>query len=261
MNILVGADPEFFLEKENKIVASQPYLPGSKFEPYAVAGGGSVHRDNVMGEFGILPATSEDEFVHNISVTVNAIKKLIKPNDLHIKWLPHVYMDEEQLKHVEAWTFGCLPDRDCWERDNSQSADEDTVGTLRCAGGHVHLGFNFKGPSDKVRAARACDIHLGLGSVLFDNDCVRRKTYGRAGRYRKKSYGIEYRTLSNAWLQDEKLIRWVYRGAVKAVTVREGLDRRFGLTPATNIINAINYGDKKEAVKLMKHFDAEFPPC
>ncbi len=31
-----------------------------------------------------------------------------------------------------------------------------------------------------------------------------------AGRYRKPSYGVEYRTLSNFWLNSPELVGWIY---------------------------------------------------
>jgi hypothetical protein len=42
--------------------------------------------------------------------------------------------------------------------------------------------------------------------------------YGAAGAFRPKPYGVEYRVLSNAWLQSEELMAWVYRTTTKAIT-------------------------------------------
>ena len=41
--------------------------------------------------------------------------------------------------------------------------------------------------------------------------------YGKAGAFRPKTYGVEYRTLSNAWLFSKKLQSFVYRGVQRAV--------------------------------------------
>jgi len=50
-----------------------------------------------------------------------------------------------------------------------------------------------------VLLIKLLDIILGITSVLMDNrtNKERRKMYGKAGDYRLKSYGIEYRVLSN----------------------------------------------------------------
>ena len=50
------------------------------------------------------------------------------------------------------------------------------------------------------------DYTLGLDSLLLDSDTRRRSMYGRAGSFRFKEYGIEYRTLSNFWIKNNKSI-------------------------------------------------------
>lgn len=55
------------------------------------------------------------------------------------------------------------------------------------------------------------DFYLGLPSLLFDNDNKRRQMYGQPGSYRPKPYGVEYRVLSNKWLESDTLKRWVFR--------------------------------------------------
>jgi hypothetical protein len=45
---------------------------------------------------------------------------------------------------------------------------------------------------------------------MWDKDATRRQLYGKAGAFRPKPYGMEYRVLSNRWLDSEPLMRWVY---------------------------------------------------
>ncbi len=41
---------------------------------------------------------------------------------------------------------------------------------------------------------------------MYDKDTERRGMYGKAGAFRPKPYGVEYRTLSNAWLSNDERI-------------------------------------------------------
>jgi hypothetical protein len=59
---------------------------------------------------------------------------------------------------------------------------------------------------------------------LWDNDTMRRKMYGRYGAFRPKSYGVEYRALSNAWVRDPDLYDFIYNLSQYAVaTAQSGL--------------------------------------
>ena len=74
--------------------------------------------------------------------------------------------------------------------------------------------------------------------------------YGKAGCIRYKPYGVEYRTLSNAWLKNEKLMRWAYRNTVKGVNellAGNNLADKYGDVQAI-----INGSDMKEARKILQ---------
>lgn len=60
------------------------------------------------------------------------------------------------------------------------------------------------------------DWYVGLGSLMFDTDKVRRRTYGGPSAYRNKPYGYEYRTPSNAWIMSEERQRWAFRMTQRA---------------------------------------------
>lgn len=98
------------------------------------------------------------------------------------------------------------------------------------------------------------DIILGNTCVLLDRNPLaaeRRKIYGRAGDYRLTNYGIEYRTLSNFWLQSYQLMSFVTglaRTAVMIVASTIGNDIKceeelFKATNLSNIQKAINKND------------------
>jgi hypothetical protein len=78
---------------------------------------------------------------------------------------------------------------------------------LRVAAGHVHVGWTEDANILDARHLRHCrdlvkqfDWFLGAWSIRHDKDLTRRKLYGKAGSYRPKPYGMEYRTLSNFWI-------------------------------------------------------------
>jgi hypothetical protein len=59
------------------------------------------------------------------------------------------------------------------------------------------------------------DLYLGLPSLIHDSGPEaneRRTLYGAAGAHRPKPEypGGEYRSLSNFWMKDARLIGWVY---------------------------------------------------
>ena len=54
-------------------------------------------------------------------------------------------------------------------------------------------------------------------SRYWDFDKQRVVSYGRPGGCRIKTYGVEYRTLSNAWLNDPELVKFVYSQTITAV--------------------------------------------
>jgi len=54
------------------------------------------------------------------------------------------------------------------------------------------------------------DLYLGVPSVLMDKGELRKQLYGKAGAYRMKPYGVEYRTLSNFWIFSDTTIGWVW---------------------------------------------------
>ena len=52
--------------------------------------------------------------------------------------------------------------------------------------------------------------------MLLDDGAKRRELYGKAGAYRVKPYGVEYRVLSNFWLKSPALMQWVYDNTILA---------------------------------------------
>lgn len=254
--VLVGSDPELFVGRDGQVLTAIGTIGGTKNEPRPVPLG-ALQEDNVLLEYNIEPAADFDSFKRNIlSVLEEGRKELAKFNLDVIRGLSsHIY--EEQILHEAgeaAWVFGCEPDYNGWTRDMN-TMPRDVHPCLRTAGGHLHIGFGHLERVTKSKSAnviKMCDYLLGLGSVLLDKDEQRKQLYGKAGACRFKSYGPEYRTLSNFWLFSDELLKWAYDGAVASYERLEDLPVFEKLLPSDRIQNIINTGNKFEAEAAMK---------
>jgi hypothetical protein len=103
------------------------------------------------------------------------------------------------------------------------------------------------------------DCYLGLSSLMYDTDTKRRAMYGAAGAFRPKSYGVEYRVLSNAWLLSEERMRFVFDTTILAVTDLVAGKRAVEKLEDHAVTQAINMSDKYSAsVYLRNQLGADF---
>lgn len=210
----IGADPEVFVFEGGVPRSAIGLIGGEKHDPRRVDKG-ALQEDNVLAEFNIDPADNEEEFVNNIGVVMNILRGVL-PQGMSLGTVASHEFDVEYLRQQgsKAMEFGCDPDYNAYTLAANRMPEGVPPG-LRTAGGHVHVGYTTtEDVHTAAHVARYLDVFLGVPSVLLDNDSRRRLLYGGAGCFRTKSYGMEYRTLSNFWLHDEALTRWVYRNAV-----------------------------------------------
>jgi hypothetical protein len=264
---LVGTDLEVFL-RDN--LTGQPVpvcglVGGTKEEPRRVLNsyGFAVQEDNVMLEFNIPAAPAKRDFVTSLDRMMRFIQKEISDHGLHVDVAPSMLFQPEQLLSPQAMQIGCEPDFNAYRKVERKITVEE-MGNMRCAGGHVHVSFfedatedNPDGyPDDEARLllVRAMDLHHGLASLFFDTDMQRRRLYGKAGMYRPKSYGIEYRSLSNAWLRSKELSGWVFDAVGEAIA----FVNRGGETP-DKVENIINERDLTAASQMIRFFGINMP--
>ena len=62
----------------------------------------------------------------------------------------------------------------------------------------------------KILLVRAFDVYLGAWLARAEPVNERAKLYGKPGAMRFKSYGLEWRTLSNYWLSSPKMMEVVF---------------------------------------------------
>lgn len=263
MSVLVGCDPEVFVKKNGVFLSAHGLIKGDKKNPLPV-NRGAVQVDGMALEFNIDPASSEDEFLINVNDVFSTLKLMVP--DYEVVAVPVAEFGMEYMKKqpAEALELGCDPDYNGWTGLANEKPNGERP--FRTASGHVHIGWTEKEDitsADHLArcgfAAQQMDFFLGLPSLAYDMDKKRRELYGKAGCFRPKSYGVEYRTLSNCWLNSAELIKWVYRN------VQVGMDRLFEDGPLSakygDIQEIINASDWKAAQKIIKAEGIAVPAC
>jgi len=250
----IGTDPEFFVSSEGKIITSQEAgVDGTKEEPFNIGDNILVQRDNVALELSLDPAKNSNEFAESIFA---AMKRVEEKYGINLVCTPSHVFEEKDIMFPEAYEFGCDPDF-CAYTDDVNECPYTTDG-LRSAGGHVHVGYTPEPDSEfNVTLAKAMDLNLALPMILFDKDKMRRKLYGKAGAFRHKPYGMEYRTLSNKWLESKEAMKWVFDNTHRAFTLAAEIH---GTSKADEIdfsfiADAINNSNEEIAKELIEEYN------
>lgn len=249
----IGCDPELFLHHKGKFISAIDLIGGSKQMPKPIGdvAGYAVQEDNVAVEFNVPPATSCEQFVKSIQWTINEIEKMVTPYELSLSQAASAVFNPDQLEHPKAQEFGCDPDFNAWtKRVNPRPKTEDP--NFRTCGGHVHVGTEL----DPILVVRAMDVFLGVPSVIIDTDTERRRLYGKPGAYRKTSFGVEYRVLSNFWIWEKELIEMVFEQTQKALhfATTERSKALFDAKYGSWIQKAILNNNKNDAHHIINHF-------
>lgn len=226
MKIKVGADPEIFiLNRRGHVVSGHGIIPGTKAEPYKVKSG-AVQLDGMAAEFNIDPAETVEEFEANILTVMGELKQFLPSGYDFARKSSHTFSDKfmnAQPEHTKV--LGCDPDFDAYSGKINPSPSLLWVSPgFRTVSGHVHVGWEGAEDEDAANnfdnartVARQLDCFLGAPSILADpKGGIRRNLYGKAGAFRPKKYGMEYRVLSNFWIFHREHIRWVFNNTFSA---------------------------------------------
>jgi len=247
----LGTDPEVFLQDHaGNPISAIGYINADKWNPMQIPDmpeGYTLQEDNVSLEYGVPPSASADEFVQHINAVMEKSKEYL-PN-LSFSKLSCIVFPEEQMNHPAAHIFGCEPDFNAWTKEVNKKP-EPPHPFMRSAGGHIHVETT----KDPMAVIRAMDLFLGVPSVLMDNGEMRKQLYGKAGAFRAKSYGVEYRTLSNFWIFKNELIRWVWANTQRALDSVDAIDVA---KDEARILRSINDNDKDTALALVKEYNLE----
>ena len=268
---MVGTDVEYFVvDGQGKPVPCIGLVGGTKKKPLPLISGREgymIQEDNVALEWGIPPAKDRYSFIYHCMRAREAIDEKLKPMGLQTVIASSMRFDAKQLDHPQAKLLGCEADYDVWER--MENPKPDITGeneTLRTGAGHVHISFKVDGEyphpvrnlGEMEAVVKSCDIYLGLASVLLDGDKERRKLYGKAGAFRPKEYGVEYRVLGSFWTKEPWLIEWVFSNVQRAIQLANHPATTFN-TYQEKIVKAINTSDAALARALMNQWSVYMP--
>lgn len=261
LDILVGADPELFVKKANKYISAYGLIKGDKSHPFAVDKG-AVQVDGMALEFNINPAKNVTEFVGNIDRVLEQLKEMVPRYSFAFEPVARFDKKYFDTQPKQSKILGCAPDYNAWSGNVNASPSTDKP--IRTAAGHIHIGWDNDLDVHSMSAhamARAVtkqlDFFLGLPSIMFDSETERREMYGKAGAYRVKPYGAEYRVLSNSWLASKELKEWVYNNTISAmIALQEGnrLEAKYG-----DIQQIINTSNTQQAMEIIQEEGLEIP--
>ena len=221
---------------------------------------GAVQVDGMALEFNINPASTEEEFLFNVQDVLNTMTLMVPDYEVLATPVADFSIDYLKAQPAAALELGCDPDYNAWYGRANDKPDGERP--MRTASGHIHIGWtdgqDVQGYEHVLQCesvARQMDFFLGLPSLMYDKETRRREMYGKAGAYRPKPYGVEYRTLSNMWLNSPELIKWAYRAAKRGV--EEALKGNLLVERYGDIQAIINNSDIKAAKKIIKKENLE----
>lgn len=226
----VGVDPEIFLTLDGKAVSAYGLIEGSKEKPFPVPSG-AYQVDGTAVEFNTDPVPLNDFTTFNAKM-VTVMKELQKAvsakGDYKFNISPVQDYDQEYLDSLpdESKELGCDPDYNAYTMEENPRPDGERP--FRTGAGHIHVGWGADIPVENREHHEICagfvkmlDATVGLFMTCIDRDPRRRELYGKAGAYRAKPYGVEYRFPSNVWIQEKVLRRAVHTLVGKAVNYME----------------------------------------
>jgi len=209
----IGCDPELFLiKRDGSPMSAYGVVQGTKKEPFKVENG-AYQVDGMALEFNTDPVPVKnqfDVFNRNITTVIKRLKEDVKAagyKSARFNIVPVQDFGEEIMAQQpeEAKELGCDPDWSAYTKAPNPRPDGDV--TFRTASGHIHVGWGADIPVEHPNHIDICcdfikcmDATVGMFMTLIDTDPRRRELYGKAGAFRPKPYGVEYRTPSNLWL-------------------------------------------------------------
>lgn len=230
-SILVGADPEFFVKKGDNFISAHNFPCGTKDKPRKTEHG-AVQVDGMALELNVKPSFTRGGFVTAFRGCVFDLDQIVR------EWDKEAYLVAESVAPFsltymnglppKATALGCEPDFNAYTMEVNPTPQVETP--FRTGAGHIHIGWaeNQEGMEHFFKCAtlvKQLDYTIGLRTLLFDAEPRRRMLYGKAGAFRPKDYGVEYRVPSNAWCKSEELAAVMYDGVIRAIDLlNEGKD-------------------------------------
>jgi hypothetical protein len=219
--VLIGTDPELFAFDPlgDRFVSGHDMIPGTKQDPHPVTDG-YIQVDGVACEFNTNPADSAEEFLSYTRSVMNELQEMVAPFGVTLVTVPTATFDKDYFLSLPAKVreLGCTPDYNAYTGKENDPPGTDEP--FRTGAGHIHIGWTrFANPNDPDHFEMCRNVVKQLDAVIYptslnwDADDKRRTLYGKMGSFRPKSYGVEYRPLSNAYLGNDDIIKWVFNAS------------------------------------------------
>lgn len=256
-----GADPEIFLKKKGKAVSAFGLIPGTKSLPFPTEHG-AYQVDGTAVEFNINPTPMYDfeKFNFHITTTMKTLKAALPGFNFNIS--PVQEYTQEYLDSLPdaAKELGCDPDFSAYTLLPNPAPDYTRL--FRTGAGHVHVGWGSDIPTDNedhieicANFVKALDATVGMFMTVIDTDPRRRELYGKAGAFRPKPYGVEYRTPSNLWLttKNRRWMMWTLLGEGIRIMKSEKPIETFINCTQESVQSIINDGDVSAALAALRY--------
>lgn len=224
---LFGADPELFVTKNKALVSAHGLVKGDKHTPLKVKDG-AVQVDGMALEFNIDPSPDFNSFNGKLTSVMATLQKMVPDYEFMIQPVAEFGADYIQSQPKEAKQLGCEPDYNAYTKGVNPTPKGETP--FRTASGHLHIGWTKDvDPQDPTHFEACCalvknlDTYVGIPAMIWEQQMSggasdkRRALYGKAGAFRPKSYGLEYRVLDNLWITDRVLRKTVYENSIVAI--------------------------------------------
>lgn len=253
---MMGADPEVFLSKGGAPVAAFEYLPSKVVAAKGLKAGSDNYTrewfwDGFQAETTMSPMECHTSFMFwwKYQIYKLLMKGLaVRPGAV---WrVPKELLQSAEESHVG---LGCMPSYNAYQHEG-KTVSEPRALPVRFAGGHLHFGHKL--PEARVTSTvKALDCFIGIPTVAmferYDNP-IRRQYYGLAGEFRTPKHGLEYRTLSNAWLMHPQAFQLVMDLARAAFNLGRMNYQSVWIGDERMVEDTINNCDVKSARDLMK---------
>lgn len=259
-NFSVGSDPEIFVEtKEGKLIPAFNFLGSKKFPNRTAIGTyGSLpmYWDGYQAEFETSPqnclAWQVDSVQCGLKGVLDAARDKFPNAQLSTKTVVELSYDDIHDAGAEHVEFGCTPSLNAYGIKVDMLSGREVY--FRSAGGHIHFGMGKLTQEKATPIVKALDAILGVACVgmfaEFDNP-KRRTMYGLPGEYRLPPHGLEYRTLSNAWLFHPMIMNLVFDMARKIVVFGESGLLKYWQGSEEETVNTIIKCDVVKARKIL----------
>ena len=262
----IGCDPEVFLTKRGKPASAFGLLEGTKESPKKTIGG-AYQVDGMAAEFNTDPVGLVGQWGNDTNLFKDWDYKIVSqlaqikealPTGYTLHARPTMEFGKEFLdkQPEEAKELGCDPDYNAYTLKANPRPDGEK--TFRTGAGHIHIGWGADIPPLNEEHMEICggfvkmmDATVGMFMTLIDRDPKRRDLYGKAGAFRPKPYGVEYRTPSNVWIRnrDTRKAIWVLtQYAIRSMSKGNSPEQACGRDDIEEIINTGNVEAARQAI-------------